>query len=85
MPFFDMGRAVARPGEPGGGAEEPAPDSTAAAMLFEHVWATRFASAVRAANGTPPLSGRIPRQVIAEPERGLWDSRDSPDGGRRGA
>ena len=32
-------------------AEDLEPNSTAAAMLFEHVWASRFASAVRAANG----------------------------------
>ncbi len=52
-------------------AEELAPNSTAAAMLFEHVWATRFASAVRAANGSLLLSERIPHQVIAEARASL--------------
>lgn len=52
-------------------AEELEPDTTAAAMLFEHVWATRFASAVRAANGTLVLSERIPHDVVAEARAGL--------------
>ncbi len=52
-------------------AEELEPNSTAAAMLFEHVWATRFASAVRAANGTLVLSERIPHEVVAEARASL--------------
>jgi hypothetical protein len=47
-------------------AEDLAPESTAAAMLFEHVWATRFATAVRAAHGELLLSERIPHAVVAE-------------------
>lgn len=47
-------------------AEGLEPGSTAAALLFEHVWATRFADAVRAANGTLILSERIPHTVITE-------------------
>jgi hypothetical protein len=47
-------------------ADDLAPNSTAAAMLFEHVWATRFATAVRAAHGELLLSERIPHAVVAE-------------------
>jgi len=39
-------------------------NTTAAAMLFEHVWASRFASAVRNANGWLMSSARIPADVI---------------------
>jgi Family of unknown function (DUF6325) len=42
------------------------PGTTAAALLFEHVWATRFALAVRAAKGELMLSERIPPAVMAE-------------------
>ena len=52
-------------------AEELEPDSTAAALLFEHVWATRFAGAVRAANGELLLSERIPHAVVAEARASL--------------
>ena len=52
-------------------AGELEPNSTAAAMLFEHVWATRFARAVRAANGTLLLSERIPRDVVDEARASL--------------
>lgn len=47
-------------------ADDLAPESTAAAMLFEHVWATRFAGAVRAAHGELLLSERISHAVVAE-------------------
>ena len=47
-------------------AEDLAPGTTAAALLFEHVWATRFAVAVRAANGELVLSERIPDAVMVE-------------------
>ncbi len=40
-------------------------DTTAAAILFEHVWATRFASAVRDSNGWLVTNVRIPPDVIA--------------------
>lgn len=43
-----------------------APDSSAGIMLFENVWATRFADAVRNANGYVVLNERIPRAVIEE-------------------
>ena len=47
------------------------PETTAAAMLFEHVWATRFAAAVRAADGELVLSERIPHAVVAEARASL--------------
>jgi uncharacterized membrane protein len=52
-------------------AEELEPGTTAAAMLFEHVWATRFAAAVRAADGELLLSERIPHAVVAEARASL--------------
>ncbi len=47
------------------------PGATAAAFLFEHVWATRFAVAVRAAEGELVLSERIPHTVVAEAQATL--------------
>jgi hypothetical protein len=52
-------------------ADELAPNSTAAAMLVEHLWATRFAAAVRAAGGELILSERIPHAVVAEARASL--------------
>ncbi len=46
-------------------ADELPNDTTAAAILFEHVWATRFAAAVRDSNGWLVTSVRIPPNVIA--------------------
>jgi uncharacterized membrane protein len=46
--------------------EDLAPATTAVALLFEHVWATRFAQAVRTARGELVLSERIPHAVMAE-------------------
>lgn len=40
--------------------------SSAGIMLFENVWATRFAQAVRASNGEVLLNERIPNNVIEE-------------------
>jgi hypothetical protein len=40
--------------------------SSAGIMLFENVWATRFAQAVRASNGEVLLNERIPSSVIEE-------------------
>ena len=45
--------------------EDLDPGTTAAALLFEHVWATRFAIAVRAAKGELVLSERIPHAVMS--------------------
>jgi Family of unknown function (DUF6325) len=41
-------------------------NSSAALLLFENVWATRFADAVRNAKGELVLNERIPRAVIDE-------------------
>jgi hypothetical protein len=40
------------------------PNSAAALMLFENVWATRFRDAIVNANGQVILSERIPHRVI---------------------
>ena len=40
--------------------------SSAGIMLFENIWATRFAQAVRDSNGEVLLSQRIPNTVIEE-------------------
>ena len=45
--------------------------TTAAAFLFEHVWATRFATAVRAANGELAFAERIPHAVVEEAQASL--------------
>lgn len=42
------------------------PNSSAAIMLFENVWATRFADALRNANAEIIFNERIPRAVIEE-------------------
>ena len=39
-------------------------NSTAAAMLFENVWATRFAQAIRHADGEVLVNVRIPNDVV---------------------
>lgn len=45
--------------------------SSAGLMLFENTWATRFATAVRAAGGEVVLSERIPAFVVDELEAAL--------------
>jgi uncharacterized membrane protein len=52
------------------------PGSAAAAFLFEHVWATRFAEAVRAVDGRLVVAERIPHQVIAEAQSQLLAAAD---------
>ena len=47
------------------------PDTNAMAMLVEHLWATRFATAVRAAGGELILSERIPHAVVEEAQATL--------------
>jgi uncharacterized membrane protein len=47
------------------------PGTSAAALLFEHVWATRFAEAVRAADGQLVLAERIPHQGMTEARASL--------------
>ena len=41
-------------------------NSSAGLLLFENVWATRFADAIRAAKGEVVLNERIPRKVVEE-------------------
>lgn len=41
-------------------------DSSAGLLLFENVWAMRFADAIRAAKGEVVLNERIPRAVVEE-------------------
>jgi uncharacterized membrane protein len=41
-------------------------NSSAAILLFENTWATKFADALRNANGQLILSERVPRAVIDE-------------------
>lgn len=45
-------------------AEDLKANSTIAAFLVEHIWATGFASAVRAAGGQLVMSERIPGDVV---------------------
>ncbi len=47
------------------GADLP-PDSSAAILLFEHVWATRFRDAVLGSGGELIASIRIPKEVVDE-------------------
>jgi uncharacterized membrane protein len=55
-------------------AEELEPNSTAAAMLFEHVWATRFAESIRNANGRIVLNARIPNDVVEATRQSLIEA-----------
>ena len=55
-------------------AEDLAPGSTAAALLVEHLWANRFARAIRAAEGELLFSARIPPQVVEEVRAGLLEA-----------
>jgi Family of unknown function (DUF6325) len=52
-------------------ADDLVPGSTAAALLVEHIWATRFAQAVRNACGELILAERIPHAVVAEARASL--------------
>ena len=47
-----------------GGALDP--NSTAALMIWENVWAERFAKSLRNANGVLVANGRIPAALIEE-------------------
>lgn len=55
-------------------ADSLAPNTTAAAMMFEHVWATKFSAAIRDANGWLVTSARIPADVIDNVRHGLIDA-----------
>lgn len=52
-------------------AEELDYNTTAAAMLFENVWASRFAQAIRNANGEVLLNVRIPNDVIEDSRQAI--------------
>ena len=43
-----------------------APNSSAAILLFEHVWATKFRDAVVNSGGELVASIRIPKEVVDE-------------------
>lgn len=45
-------------------AADLAPGASAALLVWENVWATRFATAVRAAGGEVKLNLRIPHDVV---------------------
>lgn len=45
-------------------ADNLEPQTTVAALLVEHIWATRFADAVRAAGGELLVSERIPGDLV---------------------
>lgn len=45
-------------------AEDLPDNSTAAAMLFENVWAARLAAAVRGADGQVLMNMRVPHDVV---------------------
>lgn len=47
-------------------AAEMAPNSTAAVLVWENLWAARFAEAVRASGGELVDSGRIPHEIVLE-------------------
>jgi hypothetical protein len=55
-------------------AEELPNNCTAAALLFENVWATRFAKAVRDAGGQLVLNVRIPHDVVETVRQALIDA-----------
>jgi hypothetical protein len=52
-------------------AEDIVPNSTVAVFLCEHLWATKFATAVRNAGGALLMSERIPGDVIDAAREGL--------------
>jgi len=49
---------------------------TAASMLFENVWAARFAQAIREADGQMLLNTRIPNDVVEEMRQTLIEASD---------
>ena len=55
-------------------AEDLPNNCTAAAMLFENVWAARFAEAVRNASGQVVMNVRIPHDVIEAARRSLIEA-----------
>lgn len=45
-------------------ADKLAPETTEAVLLVEHLWATEFSQAVRAAGGTLLMSERLPGHLV---------------------
>ena len=52
-------------------AEELEYNTTAAAILYENVWAARFAQAVRNAGGEVMLDVRIPHEIVEAAQQSL--------------
>jgi uncharacterized membrane protein len=50
-------------------AEQLEPDSSAAVLLFEHLWAVTFVQAIRDAGGQVLMQERIPAAAVEEVER----------------
>ena len=48
-------------------------NSTAAVLLFEHLWAIKFKQAVLNANGRVLMQERIPHEVVDEVEKAISD------------
>lgn len=57
-------------------AESLEPSTTVAALLVEHLWATRFADAVRAAGGELLVSERIPGDLVDQARATLLAAAD---------
>jgi hypothetical protein len=55
-------------------AEEMPNNSTAAALLFENLWAARFAQAVRNAKGEVLMNVRIPHETVLAVRQSLIDA-----------
>ena len=55
-------------------AEDMNNNSTAAAMLFENVWAARFAESVRNANGQMLMNVRIPHAIVETVQQALIEA-----------
>jgi len=58
-------------------------NSSAAILLFENTWATRFADALRNANGQLVMIERVPRAVIDELIAEVAASRESIEAGEQ--
>jgi hypothetical protein len=61
-------------------AEDLAPNTTEAVMLVEHIWATDFANAVRAAGGQLVMAERIPGDVVDAARATLIALADAAEG-----
>ena len=58
-------------------AKDLEPNATEAVFLVEHLWATDFSAAVRAAGGTLLMSERIPHDVVEATRAALIDIADA--------